>query len=120
MPGLPATALQAANARRLPAPTTKLSNVYRLFRTMVLLCAVCPGSGAASAGGSRTSTVMVVGHPLMVSMISRHAEFTGSAKAKALLADWTNSVKKFVKVMPVDYKRALREMALEATEGGKA
>ena len=53
-------------------------------------------------------------------MISRHAEFTGSAKAKALLADWTNSVKKFVKVMPVDYKRALREMALEAAEGGKA
>ena len=54
------------------------------------------------------------------SMISRHAEFTGSTKAKALLADWTNSVKKFVKVMPVDYKRALREMALEAAEGGKA
>jgi len=41
--------------------TTKLSNVYRLLRTMVLLCAACPGSGAASAGGSRTSTVMVVG-----------------------------------------------------------
>lgn len=53
-------------------------------------------------------------------MIARHAEYTGSAKAKALLADWSNSVKKFVKVMPVDYKRALRDMALEAAEGGKA
>jgi len=54
------------------------------------------------------------------SLIARHAEYTGSAKAKALLADWSNSVKKFVKVMPVDYKRALRDMALEAAEGRKA
>ncbi|HNY32769.1 MAG TPA: glutamate synthase-related protein, partial [Fibrobacteria bacterium] len=52
------------------------------------------------------------------SMVERHLELTGSAKAKELLADWSNSVKKFVKVMPVDYKRALREMAAEA-KGGK-
>jgi glutamate synthase (NADPH/NADH) large chain len=53
-------------------------------------------------------------------LIERHAEYTGSAKAKELLADWSNSVKKFIKVMPVDYKRALRELALEAAaEGSK-
>jgi glutamate synthase (NADPH/NADH) large chain len=38
---------------------------------------------------------------------------TGSARAKAMLADWNNAVSKFVKVMPVDYARALTDMKNE-------
>ncbi len=53
------------------------------------------------------------------SMLERHVEYTASASAKAMLADWSNSVKKFIKVMPVDYKRALKEMAAEAAKEGK-
>ncbi|MEK7394183.1 MAG: glutamate synthase-related protein, partial [Fibrobacterota bacterium] len=52
-------------------------------------------------------------------MLERHVEYTASASAKAMLADWSNSVKKFIKVMPVDYKRALKEMAAEAAKEGK-
>jgi glutamate synthase domain-containing protein 2/glutamate synthase domain-containing protein 1/glutamate synthase domain-containing protein 3 len=40
-------------------------------------------------------------------MIVRHAKFTGSAKAKAVLEHWDALVLKFVKVLPKDYKRML-------------
>jgi glutamate synthase (NADPH/NADH) large chain len=38
-------------------------------------------------------------------LISEHFDATGSDVASELLSDWNNSVKRFVKVMPVDYKR---------------
>ncbi|MDQ5919178.1 MAG: glutamate synthase large chain, partial [Pseudomonadota bacterium] len=44
-------------------------------------------------------------------LVSRHAEFTGSATAKAILASWDVYRDKFVKVYPHEYKRALTEMA---------
>jgi len=40
-------------------------------------------------------------------MITRHANLTGSAKAKAVLEKWDALVPKFVKVLPKDYKRML-------------
>ena len=49
-------------------------------------------------------------------LIERHQLHTGSAKAAALLADWDASVAKFVKVMPTDYARALRQLAAERAE----
>jgi glutamate synthase (NADPH/NADH) large chain len=50
--------------------------------------------------------------------IERHLEYTGSVAAKEILADWKNSLTKFVKVMPRDYKRALAEMAAETMAKG--
>jgi glutamate synthase (NADPH/NADH) large chain len=47
-------------------------------------------------------------------LITRHAEYTGSATAKRLLADWDASREKFVKVYPHEYKRALTELAAAA------
>ncbi|MFM9939331.1 MAG: glutamate synthase large subunit [Hyphomicrobiaceae bacterium] len=44
-------------------------------------------------------------------LIVRHAHYTNSAKAKRILADWPVWQKKFRKVMPVDYKNALAQMA---------
>ena len=44
-------------------------------------------------------------------MIERHLELTGSVPARAVLDDWDRSVDDFVKVMPTDYKRVLRERA---------
>ena len=38
-------------------------------------------------------------------LISQHFDATGSDVASDLLKDWDNSVKRFVKVMPIDYKR---------------
>ncbi len=42
-------------------------------------------------------------------LIEDHARYTGSARARELLADWDAALPKFVKVMPVDYRRALLE-----------
>ena len=43
-------------------------------------------------------------------LINRHARYTGSAKAKRILDDWSSYLPKFVKVMPVDYRLALEKM----------
>ena len=40
-------------------------------------------------------------------LISNHHEFTGSAVAGAILNDWDNRLRHFIKVMPTDYKRVL-------------
>ena len=46
-------------------------------------------------------------------LITRHAEYTGSQTAKAILANWDAYREKFVKVYPHEYKRALTEMAAQ-------
>ena len=50
-------------------------------------------------------------------LIQRHANFTGSEKAKRLLANWDASLKQFVKVMPKDYKRVLQAIAAAEAKG---
>jgi len=42
--------------------------------------------------------------------IARHVEFTGSSRGRAILDAWGTERKRFVKVMPIDYKRALAEL----------
>jgi glutamate synthase (NADPH/NADH) large chain len=44
-------------------------------------------------------------------LISNHVHYTGSAKGKAILENWADYRPKFRKIMPVEYKRALQEMA---------
>jgi glutamate synthase (NADPH/NADH) large chain len=44
-------------------------------------------------------------------LITRHARYTNSARAKTILADWKGWLPKFRKVMPVEYKKALAEMS---------
>ncbi len=43
-------------------------------------------------------------------LISNHAHYTGSKRAREILDDWTSYRSKFRKVMPVEYKRALKDM----------
>jgi glutamate synthase domain-containing protein 2/glutamate synthase domain-containing protein 1/glutamate synthase domain-containing protein 3 len=43
-------------------------------------------------------------------LVAEHAERTGSPVAAGLLADWPAQLRRFVKVMPHDYKRALAEL----------
>jgi glutamate synthase (NADPH) large chain len=42
--------------------------------------------------------------------VSDHFRYTGSFRARALLDDWPAARKQFVKVMPTEYRRALKEM----------
>ena len=46
-------------------------------------------------------------------LIEEHERATGSKRAKRILATWEVQLRKFVKVMPRDYKRALAELAAE-------
>jgi glutamate synthase (NADPH/NADH) large chain len=48
-------------------------------------------------------------------LVSNHARYTGSTRAREILDNWDVYKSKFRKVMPVEYRRALTEMmALEA------
>ncbi len=44
-------------------------------------------------------------------LIEKHARYTNSARAQEILANWKDYLPKFRKVMPVEYRRALAEMA---------
>jgi glutamate synthase (NADPH/NADH) large chain len=44
-------------------------------------------------------------------LIENHLRYTGSTVARKILDRWNTAVAQFHKVMPVDYKRALKEMA---------
>ncbi|PSC07063.1 glutamate synthase large subunit [Alsobacter soli] len=43
-------------------------------------------------------------------LISDHLRYTGSTRAKEILENWAEYRTRFVKVMPVEYRRALQEM----------
>lgn len=47
-------------------------------------------------------------------LISAHAHHTQSPLAHKLLRDWDNSLKNFIKVMPIEYKKVLHDEKMEA------
>jgi len=49
-------------------------------------------------------------------LLERHHLHTGSKRARALLDDWEASLGKFVKVMPRDYRNALKQLEAERLE----
>jgi len=49
-------------------------------------------------------------------LLERHHLHTGSKRARTLLDDWSNALGKFVKVMPKDYARALKQLEAERLE----
>ncbi len=53
----------------------------------------------------------VADETLLKGLLEKHAEYTGSPRAKAILADWDSYRGKFVKVYPNEYRRALKELA---------
>jgi len=44
-------------------------------------------------------------------LLERHFRYTGSFRAKEILADWDNQRLRFRKVFPLEYQRALRQMS---------
>ena len=46
------------------------------------------------------------------SLIEKHVHYTDSARGRRILESWDDYLPQFVKVMPVDYYRALKEMEL--------
>ena len=52
-------------------------------------------------------------------LVSNHAAFTGSRRAQTILDNWDTYLPKFVKVMPVEYRRALKEMEDNGAEASE-
>jgi glutamate synthase (NADPH) large chain len=50
-------------------------------------------------------------------LIERHARYTGSPHAKAILDNWAMERTKFVKVVPTEYRRALKELYQAVSRG---
>jgi glutamate synthase (NADPH/NADH) large chain len=46
-------------------------------------------------------------------LVEKHLLYTGSARARELLDDWDHALPCFVKVMPLDFRRALLELRAE-------
>jgi glutamate synthase (NADPH/NADH) large chain len=47
-------------------------------------------------------------------LISNHHKYTGSQLAKRILDNWKEYVDKFIKVVPIEYKKVLQEEKMEA------
>ena len=82
------------------------------------------GHGGAPAGGKEAAgradyhpDVTRFDAPRLRGLIERHLHYTGSEVARRMLGDWENRVERFVKIMPVDYRRALEEMRREEESG---
>ena len=50
-------------------------------------------------------------------LISNHLHYTGSSRARKILDNWAECRPKFVKVMPVEYARAIRELQQQKQAG---
>lgn len=73
-------------------------------------------SMAHQGGDMETSGRVDVSHDMtrfdairLKQLIERHLHYTNSQKASEILGDWNSYLPKFVKVMPVEYRRALLE-----------
>ncbi len=54
---------------------------------------------------------------LVKGLLERHLEYTGSTVARRLLEDWPAAARKFVKVMPTDYRRVLEQQRFQQQNG---
>ena len=80
-------------------------------RSMVELEAVSREERAANDDGIDPSSDMTrYDERRLRELIENHQRYTGSDRARTILDDWVNYLPKFVKVMPVEYRRALHEM----------
>jgi glutamate synthase domain-containing protein 3 len=75
----------------------------------------------AAAGHGRLAHLGRSDEALVREMIERHLRFTGSTLALSIIDGWEAARRKFVKVFPNEYKRALTEMyAAKAAEKAAA
>ena len=68
-----------------------------------------------SRGGERETD-----EAILKRLVENHFHYTGSISARDLVSNWGSARGKFIKVMPVDYKRALGEMWRAANPQPKA
>jgi glutamate synthase (NADPH/NADH) large chain len=77
-----------------------------------------PGRGRVNTGMVAVEPVDGAGAALLRELVGRHHAETGSPVAARLLADWDAALARFVKVMPLDYRRVLDAARRARAEGG--
>ena len=89
----------------------------RCNTSMVKLAPVLPEAeqmqedeALVAAGKGRLRHRDSADEPMLRALVERHLQLTGSTLALALLDDWDNARRRFVKVFPDEYQRALTEM----------
>jgi len=77
--------------------------------------AAADGSAAELEAHGKVKIDHLAGHDdaTLKSLIQSHLLYTGSDRARRVLENWAAYLPKFVKVMPLEYRRALGEMAQE-------
>jgi glutamate synthase (NADPH) large chain len=77
--------------------------------------AAAQGGTLELEGHGKVKIDHVAGHDdeMLKGLIQRHLLYTGSERARRILENWAGYLPKFVKVMPLEYRRALAEMAQE-------
>jgi glutamate synthase (NADPH/NADH) large chain len=48
--------------------------------------------------------------------LQRHVEYTGSTVAQMVLENWYDYMPRFIKVLPLEYKRVLQERKLQEVD----
>ena len=74
------------------------------------------GKQARYKSNCRTHHLGRADDELLRSLIEKHAQCTDSARARHILSNWDRYRGKFVKVMPNEYRRALKEMAVRKNQ----
>jgi glutamate synthase (NADPH/NADH) large chain len=103
----------------------------RLNKDLVQLEAIEADPGSLAALARQGGEVAVAIENVMLDMrkqdaervhalISRHARYTNSGRAKAILENFQAYLPKFKKVMPFEYRRALAELAKAQTTNAEA
>ncbi|MBI3665816.1 MAG: glutamate synthase subunit alpha, partial [Acidobacteria bacterium] len=54
---------------------------------------------------------------LLRGLIERHYQYTGSSRARQVLRNWSTALDRFVKVMPIEYRRVLEKQKAATTAG---
>ena len=84
--------------------------------TMVAIEAV----GAPDDSGIHFNHLNMADEQALRTQIEKHLKYTNSERAKTILENWADYLPKFTKVMPTDYRRALKEQAAEQLKQGGA
>jgi len=79
---------------------------------MVELERIEPEHDPAGANGNGNVMLDMLRHDAsrLRQLIEKHRHYTNSARARHILANWDEFLPKFIKIMPVDYRRALNEL----------
>lgn len=85
----------------------------RCNHSMVCLEKVQPADKVSSLAGEHMGQA---DETTLLDLLNKHVAYTGSERAKMILADWNTYRGKFIKVLPNEYKRVLSERAAAASK----